>query len=263
MPARSIFNGRINLDGAIIPVKLYSAVEPRRVGFRLLHASDQVPIRQRMVHPTTGEEIPHEVVQKGLALRNTMVVLRDEELAELDPEPSREIEILRFVEPDQLDHPWYERPYYVGPAGPTAESSDYFALVRALAAENKQGIVRWTMRKKSYRGALRAAGDYLVLISLRSTSEVIATNTLPELSWPTPSKQELNMAKQLVAMLEAEPDLEQFRDQYAEQVAALAAAKAQGRPAELPTPKPKPPAAPSLTDALAASIARLEEREVA
>jgi DNA end-binding protein Ku len=263
MPARSIFNGRLNLDGAIIPVKLYSAVEPRRVGFRLLHASDHVPIRQRMVHPVTGEEVPHEAAQKGLALPAGMVVLRDEELAELDPEPSRDIEFLRFVEPTRLDHPWYERPYYVGPAGSAAESDDYFAFARALAAEDKQALVRWTMRKKSYRGALRVAGDYLVLISLRSTSEIIATNTLPPLSWPTPSKQELNMARQLVAMLEGEPELEQFRDHYAEQVTALAMAKAQGRPAELPTPKPKPPPAPSLTDALAASIARLEERDVA
>jgi DNA end-binding protein Ku len=263
MPARSIFNGRLNLDGAIIPVKLYTAVEPGRVAFRLLHASDGVPIRQRMVNPRTGEEVPHEAARKALPLASAMVILREEELAELDPEPSRDIEFLRFVAPETLDQPWYERPYWVGPAGTAEETRDYFAFVRALTEADKLGIVRWTMRKKSYHGALRAFGEHLALITLRSPDELIPTDKLPELSWPTPSEQELNMARQLIALLEGEPDLEQFRDRYAEQVAELAAAKATGRPPEPPEHKPTRPAAPSLTDALAASIARLEERRVA
>ena len=49
--ARSIFNGSLRLDDMRIPVKLYSAVEPRPVSFRLLHEADRTPIRQRMIHP--------------------------------------------------------------------------------------------------------------------------------------------------------------------------------------------------------------------
>jgi DNA end-binding protein Ku len=258
--ARSIFNGTLRIKDASVPVKLYSAVEPRPVGFRLLHGADQAPIRQRMVHPETGDEVSQEQVRKGMVLPGGMVVLRDEELAELEPEPSREIEVLRFVEPARLNHQWYVRPYYLGPGG---DPDDYFALARALADEAKEGLVRWTMRKKVYHGALRAESGYLVLISLRSAAEIVAIEALPELSWPTPSAAELKMARHLVEMLETDLDWEQLRDHYAEQVVALAEAKAQGRLTTLPGAKPKPAQEGSLAEALAASIARLEERGVA
>lgn len=258
--ARSIFNGTLQLDGTSIPVKLYSAVEPRAVGFRLLHAPDRVPIRQRMVHPESGEEVPLKAARKGLVLPGGMVVLREEELAELEPEPTRDIEVLRFVDPAKLNHQWYVRPYYLGPAG---DPDDYFALARALAQEQREGIVRWTMRKKLYHGALRASGDYLVLISTRSAAEVVAIEALPEPAWPKPSEPELKMARQLVEMLEADLDWEQFHDRYAEQVVALAKAKAQGRVAKLPEPKQKPASEGPLAEALKASIARLKERNVA
>ncbi|KIG18995.1 Ku domain protein [Enhygromyxa salina] len=259
---RSIFNARLVINGLGISVKLVTAVEPRQVSFRLLHASDRVPVRQRMVHPVTGEEVAHESAQKGIALPHGMVVLRDEELVELEPTASRDLEVLRFVATTQLDHPWYVRPYYLSPHDPD-DAQAYFALARALAAESKQGIVRWTMRKKPYRGALRAVGDHLALITLRSAAEVVATDALPELSWPAPSIQELAMARQLVEMLEGELDLEQFHDRYAEQVIALAEAKAEGKTTPLPTAKPEPAPPPSLADALAASITRLQEQDVA
>ena len=258
--ARSIFNGTLHVDGIGIPVKLYSAVEPRAVSFRLLHAPDHVPIRQRMVHPETGEEVPLKEARKGLVLPGGMVVLHEEELAELEPSPSRDIEVLRFVEPAKLNHQWYVRPYYLGPAD---ESDDYFALARALAQEQREGIVRWTMRKKVYHGALRASGDYLALISLRSAAEVVDVEALPEPAWPNPSDAELKMARQLVEMLEADLDWSQFHDHYAEQVAALAEAKAQGRVAKLPEVREKPASEGPLAEALAASIARLKERHVA
>jgi DNA end-binding protein Ku len=258
--ARSIFNGTLQVEGVSIPVKLYSAVEPRAVSFRLLHAPDRVPIRQRMVHPETGEEVPLKQARKGLVLPGGMVVLREEELTELEPEPSRDIELLRFIEPAKLNHQWYVRPYYLGPGG---EPEDYFAFARALAQEDREGIVRWTMRKKVYHGALRASGDYLVLISLRSAAEVVAIEALPEPAWPKPSEPELKMARQLVEMLEADLDWEQFHDRYAEQVAALAEAKAQGRVTKLPAAQEKPALEGSLAKALAASIARLKERNVA
>lgn len=261
--ARSIFNGRLTLEGLTLPVKLYAAVEPRPVSFRLLHRSDRVPIRQRMVHPGTGEEVPREGIQKALPRPHKLVLVRPEELAALEPPPSRDIEILRFVEPARLDHQWYVRPYYLGPAS-AAEAGDYFALARALRAEGKQGIVRWTMRKKAYRGALRAEGDYLSLISLRAPAELLETHALPKLAWPEPSEQELNMARQLIAMLSGELDLDQFHDRYAEQVEALAEAKAEGRGLTPAPPSAEQPApAPSLSEALAASIAQIEERSVA
>jgi DNA end-binding protein Ku len=258
---RSIFNGVLRVGEVGVAVKLYSAVEPRRVSFRLLHGSDRVPVRQRMVSPQTGEEVETEQIRKGLALPGGMVVLRDEELAELAPEPSQELEVRGFVEPGALSHPWFARPYYLGPGG--EEADKYSAFVQGLRLEGKHGLVRWTMRKKVYRGVLLPIGEALALISLRTADEVVATDALPQFAWPAPSTQELAMARQLIGMLEAEPGLDQFIDHYAEQVAALAEAKAAGRPAQMPAAKPERARPASLAEALAASLAQIEEQRVA
>ncbi len=258
--ARSMFNASLAIGEWTLPVKLYAAVEPRPVGFRLLDARDETPVRQRLVHPQTGEEVPREAAQKGLATPGGMVLLRDEELAALEPAPSRTIELLRFVPPARLDHRWVQRPYYLGPASDAAVD-DYFALARALAVERREGIVRWTMRKKLYHGALREHGSYLALLSLRFAAQIVELAAQPEQAWPELADAELNMARQLIAMLEGELDPAQFHDRYAEQLAALVEAKAAGRPAPAVEPAAEPAPPPSLSDALAASIARIEEAQ--
>jgi DNA end-binding protein Ku len=74
------------------------------------------------------------------------------------------------VPPSAFGSEWYERPYYVGPDG---EESKYFALAEAVRNKNVEGIIRWTMRGKSYAGALLAYVHYLVLIKFRYAEEVL------------------------------------------------------------------------------------------
>src|SRR5688500_5951297 len=116
MAARAIWKGVISFGSVEIPVKLYSAVTDKSIHFRLLHAKDLVPVRQQMVNPETGDPVPSEEAAKAYpAGRNKLVLLEDEDLEKVEPKPSREIEVTRFVDPRQIDHRWYERPYYLGP----------------------------------------------------------------------------------------------------------------------------------------------------
>lgn len=258
MAARAIWKGVLRFADVEVPVKLYSAVEDRKVHFRLLDGERKEPVEQRMVHPDDGEPVAKEEVRKGYeAEPGVFVVLDDEDLAAAQPPPSRDIELTRFVDPAEIDPPWYERPYWLGPDGEEAHEP-YFALARALEREGKEGVARWTMRKKGYLGALRARDGRLMLVTLRHAGEVIAAADLPAPRGRKLAERELAMARQLVEALEDDFRPEEYRNEYRESVRELIAAKAEGKPAKVAQFRPKPPA-DDLDRALAASLERAKE----
>jgi DNA end-binding protein Ku len=259
MAARAIWKGVVRFDAVEVPVKLYAAVEDRKVHFRLLDRESGAPVRQRMVHPRTGDEVAFDAARKGYEVeRGSFIVLADEELEELRPEPSREIEITRFVDPAEIDHRWYERPYYLGPDSTSdrGAESDYFALAEALARKGKEGVARWTMRNQEYVGALRPEGDYLVLITLRHAGEVIPASELEAPSGRALAAAEVAMAEQLVSALEDEFDPARYQDGYRTLVLELIEAKAEGKTIAAPEAAPAKEEPASLAKALEASLAR-------
>ncbi len=258
MAARAMWKGILRFGGVEVPVKLYSAVEDRSVHFRLLDAKAQEPVRQQMVDPETGDVVEHAEVRRAFQTgEGELVVLADEELAALEPEPSRDIEVTRFVPTGEITHAWYDRPYYLGPDG---GEDDYFALAAALEAEGREGVARWTMRKKDYVGALRAQGGYLVLITLRHAGEVVAASALPAPAGRALDEREMAMARQLVAAMEDELDFGAYRDEYRDRVRELVEAKAEGKVVTFPD-APKKDTEASLADVLERSLAATEGKE--
>jgi DNA end-binding protein Ku len=171
MALRATWKGEIQLGKRPLPVKLYAAVEDTHVHFHLLHESDGVRVEQHIVDPSTGKPVEKDEIRKGYALGSGAFVLLDkDELKELEPEASREIEVLHFVPYDALSPAWFERPYLLGPDG---EPGEYLAFARALADAERQAIVHWVMRGRSYTGALRSDGARLLLVALRDREEVI------------------------------------------------------------------------------------------
>lgn len=78
--ARAIWRGAIRFRNVDVPVRLYAAVQDRGVHFRLLHARDRTPVRQHMVNPSNGEEVPSDRVRRGLQVEpGVFVVLRKKE----------------------------------------------------------------------------------------------------------------------------------------------------------------------------------------
>jgi DNA end-binding protein Ku len=252
MAARAMWKGVLLCNAVRVPVKLYAAVEDQAIRFRMLSRDDQRPVRQAMVHPDTGAIVPHEEVRRAYVTEEgDRVLLGAEELKALEPPESRDIEVLAFVPPDQLDHRWYDRPYFLGPDG---SSADYNALAAAMDAVGLEGVARWVMRGRQYVGALRLHQGYPVLIALRHAGEVIPAESLREPGGPPLDKKELEMARQLVGLLSAEFDPAAYHDEYRHRVAELVAAKAKGgRRLRLVKPRRKAPTE-VLSRALRASL---------
>jgi DNA end-binding protein Ku len=233
--ARAIWKGIIQFGDVAAPVKLYSAVQDQGVSFRLLHPETLRPVKQRMVNPATGDVVPYEEVRRGYEVEEgVFVLLEEEELESLQPEKSRGIDVTRFLDPSLINHQWYDRPYHLGP---DEDVEAYYALVAALEAEQKEGLAHWTMRNKSYVGALRAEDGHLVLITLRSAEEVIPASALEPPRGREPDERELKMAEQLVAALEDEFDPAAYRDEYRDRVLELVEAKAEGKTLEFRAPE--------------------------
>lgn len=260
MAARAMWKGVVRFEGADLPVKVYSAVEDRRVHFHLLSPRTGERVRQRMVDPATGDEVPAEEIRKGYeAEPGRFVVLDDEELKSIRPEPSRTIEVTRFVERSEIDHRWYERPYYLGPDDGDAVTDDYFALAAVLAKRGEEGVARWVMRNKAYAGSLHERDGYLMLVTLRAAEEVIAAGELEPPGGEAIPKRERQMAEQLVDAYADELAPEEFRDEYRHRVEELIAARAEGVPVRLRKLKPKKETE-SLTGALEKSLAEAKSK---
>lgn len=260
MAARAIWKGRIVFGDVEVPVKLYSAVQDRSVHFRLLHEKDLQPVKQQMVHPETGRVIDYDDVRRAYQTEDgDLILLDEEELDELEPEASRTIEIMRFVESGAVTHQWYDRPYYLGP---DASDDAYFALAEALRRQDQEGIARWVMRKKDYVGALRVEGDHLMLMTLRHAGEVVPAAALNAPAGRALDKREADMAAQLVSALEGELDMDRFRDEYRDRVLELVEAKAEGKVVKFPKP-PKKQTDRSLADMLERSLGEARKKKQA
>ncbi len=251
MSARAIWKGTLKIKSERVPVKLYSAVEDRSVHFHLLDRDDDTRVKQHMINPNTGREVPREEIVRGLEIEpGTFVKLSEKELESVQPEPSRDITILRFVPPDKIDHQWYSRPYYLGP---DEDEVKYFALADALERQDREGVARWVMRNKQYIGALRAQDGYLLLVSLRYAGEVVSARDIPAPTGRAFDHREIKMAEQLVMALEGDFRPSDFHDEYRERVMDLIQAKAHGTKPKLQPIRSKA-ATSGLLETLAASL---------
>jgi DNA end-binding protein Ku len=256
--ARAIWKGHLSIGEHRVPVKMYAAVQDRKIHFRLLHASDLSPVHQRIVRKTDGKEVPKEDRRKAFPVEgDAAVIIQPGELEALEPETSRDIELCRFVPAGAVSNQWYDRPYYLGP---DEDDDTYFALAEAIGRRKLVGVARWVMRRKRYVGALQAVGPYLMMITLRRADQVLSVSAGETTA--KPDEKELKLAEQLVAFIEADFDPAQWHDDYRERVQKLIEAKIQGKPLKMAAPKRKQ-AAGGLADQLRQSIAAAGERKVA
>src|SRR5947199_895104 len=113
---RSMRKGSICFGLATIPGKLYTATRQKDITYRQVHREDGGRIRYRRVCSVDGEEVAYSDIAKGYELPGgEMVVLTDEDLAELPLSTSRTVDVLSFVPLDQVDPIYFARSYYLEP----------------------------------------------------------------------------------------------------------------------------------------------------
>ena len=260
--ARAIWSGSISFGLLNVPVKLYSAVARRSIGLREIRESDGTRIRHRRVAEGTDEEVPYEKIIKAYEIaKDRYVPLTKEELEALAPEKSRAIEVLDFVDLEEIDPIYFDSPYYLGPAEGAEKA--YSLLSQAMKESGKVAIARFVLRNKEHLAALRPSDNVLTLTTMRFADEVVPPSELDDAlpsGKPKVAKREVEMAEQLIDSLTREFDPGEYRDEYREQLLALIERKAEGKDV-LAAPEaeaPAPTKAPDLMAALEESIAAVK-----
>jgi DNA end-binding protein Ku len=228
--ARPMWNGAISFGLVSIPVKLFSATESKTVSFHQIDSKTGGRVRQKRVSEASGDEVPYEDIVKGYELSSgRYVTITDDELASIDPVASRTVDLLEFVDLESIDPIFYESTYYLAPDPATAKP--YALLLRAMTEAQKVGIARFVMRGKERLAAIRPHEGILVLETMRYADEIRDPAEIPgidEVNEVDLKAQEVAMAEQLIASLDADFDPGQFEDSYREKVLELIARKESG-----------------------------------
>ena len=257
---RAIWSGSVSFGLVNVPVKLTTATSPKDVRFNQLHDADHARISQKRVCSKDGEEVGYDHIVKGYDLGGgNYVVVEPEELAAIDVEATRNIDIEEFVDLSEIDPVYFEHSYYLVPDG--RAEKPYALLVETMERCNKVALGRFVLRTKQYLAALRARDGVMVLSTMLYSDEVVEPGELevPTAADTAPSERELQMAAQLVESLSAPFDLTKYHDDYREKVLALIEAKAQGEIIHQPPPAAEPAPVVDLMAALEASLARAKQ----
>jgi DNA end-binding protein Ku len=251
---RSMWKGAISFGLVMIPIKLYAATEQKDIAFRQVHRVDGGRIRFRRVCSVDGEEVPYEEVAKGFELPDgEMVVLTDEDMADLPLATSKSIEVLHFTPAEQLDPILFNRSYFVEPESTGVRA---YALLRdALEQSGRIAIAQVALRQRESLATLRSRDGVLVLETLLWPDEVRAADFGFLDDDIEVRSQELRMATSLIESMTVDFDPDEYHDSYREALGELVAAKTEGREVMQPEPEAADGEPTSLADALRASLA--------
>ncbi|MEV8513361.1 Ku protein [Dactylosporangium sp. NPDC051484] len=253
---RAIWKGAVSFGLVSIAVRLYSATEEKDIRFHQVHRDDGGRIKYKRVCSVDGEEVAYDDIAKGYDLGGgEMVILTDDDFADLPLTTSRAIEVLEFVPTEQVDPILYNKAYFLEPEQTAAKP---YALLRdALTNTERVAIVKVALRQREQLATLRVRDNVLVLNTMLWPDEVRAAkfDILDEDVTARPA--ELAMAGSLIESMAADFDPSTYTDNYREALQEVIDAKVAGREVVQPEEAEEAPAAAvDLMAALRASVER-------
>ncbi|GFE19992.1 Ku protein [Streptomyces nigrescens] len=222
---RPIWKGTISFSLVTVSVQLFAATEEHGPGLHLVHAVDGGRVRHKRVCELDGQQLTAQETARGWETPDGRTVVLDEaDIAALPLPTKRVIEVVGFLDADQVDPLMYSRPYWVASQGP-ASQRPYALLTEALARSGRLAVCKVAIRSRERLAVLRPKHGMLVLQTLLWPEEIRDPG---DLSSPTPvTDRELRLAEMLMDEL-AGVDIDQLHDEYAAALEQLVDAKAVG-----------------------------------
>jgi DNA end-binding protein Ku len=221
---RVLWKGAISFGLVHIPVGLYSAEKRNNFDLTMLDRRDMKPVGFKRYNKETGEEVPWDQIIKGYEYeKDRYVVLTDEDFRRANVEATQTIDILRFVEGEDIAPMYFETPYYLAPDGRSEKG--YVLLRDILKRTHKVGIANVVIRTRQYVAALLPVDELIVMNTLRYADEV---KDIGELEAPTKklkavgaTAKETEMAAKLVQEMTGDWDPHDYHDTYHEDLLKL------------------------------------------
>jgi DNA end-binding protein Ku len=229
---RPIWTGSIAFGLVNVPVELHSGVRNHRPRFHLLCSQGKSRVKYERVCQKSGDEVSWDELTKGYEYeKGKYVVLTKEDFKAAALEKTRTIDILDFVKREDVDHRFYETPYYLLP-GKGGERT-YALLREGIRETGRMGIGKFILRDAQHLAALTVVDDALVLTVLRFADEITDMSGVRFPSAKDVRKNELELAKSLIEGLSSEWDPEKYKDDYRDNLMRVIRAKVKGRKPDL------------------------------
>ena len=223
-----IWSGTISFSLVAIPVQLVKAVDPGRVSFHLLHRKDYSPLARRMFCPEEGVMVSPEEIIRGYEIGpDKYLLITDEELESVSPERSRTIEIVEFIEIQEVDPIYYDHPYYLVPL--KGGEKAYRLLAEVMGRTNKAGLAKFVLHEREYLVAVKSTEGALALITLHYPEEILPDEDLlpQEETFETEEKSRM---KNRIEHLMKDFYPEKYADARREKIVALLKKKLKEKP---------------------------------
>ncbi|MTK02815.1 Ku protein [Micromonospora sp. CP22] len=253
---RAIWKGAVSFGLVSIAVKLYSATEEKDIRFHQVHRADGGRIRYKRTCQVCGEEVSYDDIAKGYDLGGgEMVILTDEDFAELPLSTSHAIDVLEFVPAEQVDPILYNKAYFLEPEG--TATKPYLLLRNALTDSERVAIVKVALRQREQLATLRVRDGVLLLNTMLWPDEI----RKPDFGFLDEDLKirppELAMATSLIDSMAGDFHPDEFTDDYRAALQEVIDAKVEGREVVQPEEAEEAPAAAvDLMAALKASVER-------
>jgi DNA end-binding protein Ku len=255
---RAMWKGAISFGLVTIPVAVYPATEEKTLRFNQLHDEDLGRIRMKRMCEKDGEIVDFDHIVKGYEYeKDRYVVLTDEDFDAVPVESSRAIDIVQFVDLEEIDPMMYKKSYYLVPEETGAKA--YALLREAMTQDQKVGIAKVSFRDKEHLAALRFHDDAFVLETMYWPDEIREADFGGVDVDAKVRAQELEMARQLIAGLTGEWNPGEFTDQYREAMMKIVEAKINGEEIEVVAAEPTAKVV-DLMEALKASVAAAKKQ---
>lgn len=233
---RAIWSGSLIFGLIEIPVKLMPAVEETTIDLDLLSKDDLAPVRYARIDSQTGKELEWKDMVKGFQyVKGKYVVVEDADFAKAAPAKSKAIDISQFVQEQEIDPLYFEKPYYLIPAKGGAKP--YSLLMKALEKTGAVGVAEWVMRNHQHVCCIKPFQGMLLLHQMRYAEHIKAVPASEAVQAQDLSNREIELAVQLVQQLSAPFEPTAYKDTYTRELKRIIKAKAAGKQVRIAEPE--------------------------
>jgi len=248
---RAIWTGAISFGLVNVPVRMYSAIEEHKLHFHYLHEKDDSRIGYEKVCKKEGKPVPDSEIVKAFEYgKGEYVYLTDEDFKAARVEGFKTIDIRDFVAYEEIDPIYFERTYYLGPD----EGADkvYRLLLKAMEESGLAALAKYVMRDKQHLGCLRVREGVIALEKMYFADEIRPVGELKPKQAKV-SKQELEIARQLIDSLAGPFRPGKYKDTYRDALLQIIKRKRKGEEVHV-EPAEEAEELPDLLAALRASL---------
>jgi DNA end-binding protein Ku len=210
---RPVWKGTISFGLVSIPVALFRATKEEEIAFRLLRKSDLSPVNYKRVAENDGKEVPWEQIVKGYEYeKGKFVVLQEEDFKRVDIEATQTVDIIHFVQVEEINPMFFQKPYYMEPQ--KGGDKAYALLREALAKSQKVGIAKVVIKTRQYLAAVKPRDELLILELMHFADELLSPDEVRAPAKVRPTSQEVAIAGELIENMTTSWKPEEYSDDY-------------------------------------------------